>query len=299
MMKKLAKKVILPLLHLFIDKYSYLTLNKNTNFLKLAWYSLRFRLASRGIFLTENEKRFASLEDKYRGERCFIIGNGPSLNKLDLTNLKNEYTFGVNAIYLNFERMKFHPTFYVVEDYLVAEDRANEINKYDNPQLKFFGSYLDYVLNKDSKTIYTNVCLNYQEDNYEPLFSNDCLRRIGVGGSVSFICLQLAYYMGFKEVYMIGFDHNYDVPKNADLKKSAVIMSKEDDVNHFAPGYFGKGYRWHDPNVERMERGFIAADKAFRKDGRKIFNATKGGKLEVFQRVEFDALFDRCKQLQD
>jgi len=285
------KKHIKFILFLFVDEYSYTNGIKSfSKFLKLSVYSLRYKLASKGLFLTKSEKLFAKLKNKYAGQRCFIIGNGPSLNLLDLTKLKDEKTFGVNAIYLNYDKMKFHPTFYVVEDYLVAEDRANEINTYKGPDYKFWGTYLDYVLKKDPKTIEMNVLMNYSEP-FEPFFSENVLRNVGVGGSVTYVCLQLAYYLGFTEVYMIGFDHNYKV-KTDEVDNNNVILSKEDDINHFAPGYFGKGYRWHDPKVERMTQGFQKAKDVFEFNNRKIFNATAGGHLETFERVNYDDLFN-------
>lgn len=288
-MKKLLKKIISPIFFLFVQKHTYIKF-KDTSFLKLLMYNIRFKLAGAGIFLNKNEKLFASLKDKHKNERCFIIGNGPSLNLLDLTKLKNEITFGVNAIYLNYDKMHFHPTYYVVEDYLVAEDRASEINAYKGPEIKFFGTFLEYVLKADEKTIVTNTILDYSEP-FIPRFSKNALRKLGVGGSVTFQCLQLAYYMGFKEVYLIGFDHNYAIPKEANLSLSTQIISESDDVNHFNKDYFGKGYRWHDPKVDRMEKSFEVAGMAFKKEGREVFNATAGGKLEVFTRVAFDTLF--------
>jgi hypothetical protein len=276
---------------MFVEQYSFVHLNKNS-ILKLMWYSLRFRLVDWGILLTKNEKKIASLRNKYKGKRCFIIGNGPSLNTLDLSKLKNEFTFGVNAIYLNYENMGFYPNFYVIEDYLVAEDRAEEINSYNKSDLKFFGTYLDYVLKKDSKSIHLNVQMKYTEP-FSPFFSTNCVRKLGVGGSVTFLCLQLAYYMGFETVYMIGFDHNYHIPKEAKLDETTVILSESDDINHFSKSYFGKGYRWHDPKVDRMAMGFLEAKNKFEKDGRKIINATNGGKLEVFPRVTYNKIFQQ------
>lgn len=276
---------------MMVDKYSYSPQTKPyKHFGKLASQSLRYKLAGLGLPISNNEKKFASLKDKYRGERCFIIGNGPSLNELDLTKLQNEKTFGVNAIYLNYDKMKFHPSFYVIEDYLVAEDRANEINSYHEAQYKFFGNYLDYILKPDSKSILMNVLVKYTEP-FDPYFSKNAVRSVGVGGSVTFICLQLAYYLGFKEVYMIGFDHNYKVIAT-EVDDNNVILSKEDDENHFNPTYFGKGYRWHDPRVDRMTQGFEKARKVFEEDGRKVYNATAGGHLEVFERVDYDSLFN-------
>ena len=86
-----------------------------------AW-TLCYRAAGVGVALTANERRLLSFRNRHRGQRAFILGNGPSLNECDLTRLKNEVTFGVNGIFLNYDRMGFHPTYYVVEDVFVAED---------------------------------------------------------------------------------------------------------------------------------------------------------------------------------
>lgn len=103
--------------------------------------------------------------------------------------------------------------------------------------------------------------------------------------------MQLAHYLGASIIYLIGFDHNYVKPKAADRVDGPVITSATDDSNHFDPRYFGAGYRWHDPKVERMEKAYRVAKDFFNAHGVQIFNATAGGKLEVFPRVNFDSLF--------
>ena len=291
-MKDFLKKIKLAVYYTLVDKYSF---DNNTSVFKRILFTLRFRLAGLGFFLNKNEKIIKSQRNKFKGKRCFVIGNGPSLNNLDLTLLKDEITFGVNAIYLNYDKMKFHPTFYVIEDNLVAEDRCNEINNYKGPQIKFIGSYLNHVIKKDEKTVYINIRRNYIDKQNFPLFSENCARFLGVGGSVTYVCLQLAFYMGFSEVFMIGFDHNYIIPESAKVynKRSTGfdIISTEDDPNHFDKSYFGKGYRWHDPNVERMEVGFKKAKAHFEANGRKVFNATAGGNLNVFERKNYNEIF--------
>lgn len=291
-MKNFLKYILSPLYYVLIDRAAY---TSKTSFLKRLMYSFRYKMANKGFFFNSNEKAIKRLKGIHKGERCFIIGNGPSLNELDLTKLKDEYTFGVNAIFLNHEKMKFHPSYYVVEDNLVAEDRKDEINTYKGPKIKFFGNFARYCLRPDDNTIFLNLIRNYADENFKPYFSDNILRKVGVGGSVTYVCLQIAYYMGFDEVYMIGFDHNYTIPKSAVIsnenKHSFDITSTEDDINHFNKEYFGKGYRWHNPNVERMEKGFEKARDMFDKDDRKVFNATKGGHLNVLERVEYNSLF--------
>ena len=113
-----------------------------------------------------------------------------------------------------------------------------------------------------------------------------------MGGTVTYLCMQLAYYMGFSEVYLIGLDHSYVIPKDAILSNNNTeILFTSDDPNHFNKDYFGEGKRWKDPQVDRMERAYRKAKVYFKRDFRKIYNATPGGKLEVFERVDYNSLF--------
>jgi hypothetical protein len=254
------------------------------------WRTLRYQAAGKGIGLTRNDRRLLHHKNLHRGQRCFIMGNGPSLNRCDLTLLKSEVTFGVNSIFLNEPTMGFRPTYYVVEDLFVAEDRAPQIKAFDGPT-KFFGNYLDYCLGGCPDSIWLNVCIDYSEYPGFPHFSDNAARMLWCGGTVTFICLQLAFYMGFQEVILLGFDHNYVIPSDAVISNRNDILSVSEDPNHFHPDYFGKGYRWHDPNVSRMERSFIRAREHYEASGRLIRNATVGGHLEVFPRVRYEELF--------
>lgn len=245
-----------------------------------------------------NEENIIKLKDIHKGERCFIIGNGPSLNNCDLTKLKNEITFGFNAIYLNYENMKFHPTYYCLVDSLVAKDRADEIKKYKGPKIKFFKSTLaetlgdvkDSIWLKPDYSYYQNKLNNDPKTITPPEFSFDLTNDVKVSGTVTYFALQLAYYMGFSEIYMIGYDHYYKVPPKEEMINNHQIVSKTDDENHFHKDYFGKGKSWHDPMVFRMEEGYKKAKEVYEKDGREIYNATIGGHLEVFKRIKYDKI---------
>ncbi|MFT4759899.1 MAG: hypothetical protein ACI9XO_002665 [Paraglaciecola sp.] len=261
-----------------------------TSILNIVGRTQRYRMAGAGLPITKNEKKLLAMKDIHKGERVFIIGNGPSLNKNDLTKLQEEYSFGVNGIFLNYDKMGCHPTYYVVEDNFVAEDRAAEINQYKGPKAQFFGNYLRYCIDDKPDNVWLNVKVDYREYEDFPTFSTNAGRQVWVGGTVTFISLQLAYWMGFSEVYLIGFDHSYHIPDSAKVEGND-ITSTEDDVNHFHPDYFGKGYRWHDPMVDRMEKAFAKARKNFEADGRIIKNATVGGYLNVYDRVDYDSLF--------
>ena len=255
-------------------------------FLQQVWQTLRYKAAGQGLALSTNERRLLTFANRHEGQRAFVIGNGPSLRACDLGLLENDVTFAVNGIFL----ADFVPTYYVVEDIFVAEDRADEINSFRGPT-KFFGNYLRYCLEDTPDTIWLNVRYCYDDYDGFPYFSRNAGRMVWTGGTVTYLCLQLAYYMGFSEVYLIGFDHSYSIPESAVVQGTA-IRSTEDDPNHFNNSYFGSGYRWHDPRVDRMELAYARARQVFEASGRSVYNATVGGHLDVFERRQYASLFD-------
>lgn len=229
-----------------------------------------------------NQARLSALRGCHTGRRCFVLGNGPSIKLTDVRRLKDEITIGSNALFLLFEFMGFAPTFLTCEDLLVAEDRSRELNA-TRGTTKIFPRDLAYCLKADECTLYANFVRNYPGF---PRFSEHFDRICYWGGTVSMMNLQLAYFLGCAPIYLIGFDHSYVVPD----KLTHVMVSDRDDVNHFHPDYFGKGYRWHDPRVDKMELGYRAARAFLEERGVRVYNATAGGRLEVFERVAYDEI---------
>jgi hypothetical protein len=244
-------------------------------------------------YFSRDEKRIKALKNKFKGQRCFILGNGPSLNLCDLSLLDNEKSFAVNSIYYKTEEMGYKPTFYVVEDKHVIKDNLKEINAYSAPYM-FFPSIVKSQLDKGENRYFANLDYSFYvstSKNFEnSQFSFDCEKKIYCGQSVTMLNLQLAYYLGFTEVYLIGMDFSYAVPASV-IKNGNVWESTEDDVNHFHPNYFGKGKKWHDPKLHNVLKSYELCKEIFEKDGRKIYNATVGGKLELFERVDYNSLF--------
>lgn len=241
---------------------------------------------------TDRDK-IKTFRDKFVGKRCFIVGNGPSLLKTDLSKLQNEFTFGVNNIFLINEIQKFTPTFYVVEDYKVMHENTKAINQYDVSHKFFPTEYIQYIHSKNNcfffnmnRGFYEN-CPNFQV----PRFSTDCSERIYCGQSVTTLNLQLAFYMGFSEIYLIGMDFEYHIPEKSKINGNTIQATLDNDPNHFHPAYFGAGKHWHNPRLDLVEMNYQLAKMVYTNHNRKIFNATKGGKLEVFQRASYDSLF--------
>ncbi|MEO1785924.1 MAG: 6-hydroxymethylpterin diphosphokinase MptE-like protein [Pseudomonadota bacterium] len=235
-----------------------------------------------------------ALRRKHAGQRrAFIIGNGPSLNQTDLSQLKDEVTFCVNGFFLKMDELDWTPTYYVVEDHLVAEDRAAAINALTGP-VKLFPAYLAYCLEPGTDTIFFNHRARKRfPEAFD--FSTDASEVTYTGCTVTFTCMQLAHYLGFQELYLIGVDASYDIPKDVlvdDTQGATAILDMDsEDPNHFHPDYFGKGMRWHDPQVDKMLEAYGEARVVADRLGRPIYNATVGGALEVFERRAFNRIF--------
>jgi len=247
----------------------------------------------------EESSKLGNLKNKFHDKRCFIIGNGPSLNNTDLSFLKHEFSFGVNNIFYMTERNGFRPTFYVCEAQHVIDANKEKIDTYDC-EYRFFPTYFKPLLKEALSDYYFYSDMSF----YMPwhplyavaLFSDDCSKVLYQGQTVTYICLQLAYYLGFKEVYLIGVDFNYTIPKSSIIKGN-VVVSTEHDANHFDNNYFGKGKKWILPQMEKQLISFAKANAVYENNGRKIYNATIGGKLELFERVNYQNIFSNSKKV--
>ena len=232
----------------------------------------------------ETRARLGALRNLHAGQRCFILGNGPSLRQTDLTKLQGEYTIGLNRIFLAFPEMGFQTSYLVSINDLVIEQSAAELQALAMP--RFFawrsrrhfqapGLSLDHM----PTFIYTSYT--------GPRFSTDVTGRVWEGATVTNVALQLAYHMGFTQVILIGVDHSFASKGEA----NKTVVSDGDDPNHFSPHYFGKGFRWQLPDLETSEIGYALARKAYEKAGRQVLDATVGGKLTTFPKVDYESLF--------
>ena len=147
---------------------------------------------------------------------------------------------------------------------------------------KFLNWHARDVINLSSDMIFVR-------DPYDTLlgFSKNVPCRIWEGSTVTYVALQIAYYMGFNEVILIGVDHSFST-KGEPHKE---VTSTGSDLNHFSPEYFGKGFRWQLPDLETSEQAYRLAKYYFEQDGRKILDATVGGKLDVFPKIKYQELF--------
>lgn len=227
-----------------------------------------------------SKKRIATYAGKHHGQRCFILGNGPSLRRTDLSLLRSEHTFGLNRIYLLFDETGFKPTYYVAINTLVVEQFAEDIESLDMP--RFITWRARKWLSADPGTIYLDTDYTGVED-----FSTELTSRVYEGGTVTYVALQLAYWMGFEEVVLLGVDHSYTTEGPA----NETVVSHGEDPNHFDADYFGKGSRWQLPDLAASQRAYTLAKHAYASGGRRILDATIEGQLTVFPKVDYLSLF--------
>jgi hypothetical protein len=233
-----------------------------------------------------------SMKNMYKGERAFIIGNGPSLKQTDLSKLKNEFTFGLNRIYLMFPELGFSTTYLVSINDLVIEQCAQEMAELTLP--KFFAwrshkHFTNFQLStfNPSTTLGASLPIFLYTSYTGPGFSRDVSGRVWEGATVTNVALQLAFHMGFEQVILIGVDHNFASKGEA----NKMVVSTGDDPNHFSPAYFGKGFRWQLPDLDMSEVGYRFAREAYERAGRNVIDATVGGKLTIFPKADYTSLF--------
>lgn len=212
--------------------------------------------------------------DIHINESCFLIGNGPSLKKSDLDKLAENhiFTFGCNRIFEIYSDTEWRPNYYVAADGMIPNECMNEIK---NQHIPTFMKHFIGLNNSDIIHTY-----RYQEHDYDevlPRFSEDITKCVYRSATILYDMIQIAAYMGFKEIYLLGVDCNY-IPGSTNnyFNKSA----EPDTITH---------------RTDNMVLAYQSAQKYAETHHIKIYNATRGGMLEVFERVNFDSLFDKEK----
>lgn len=209
----------------------------------------------------DNWKMLRSLTN---GDTCIIAGNGPSLKEVPASFLEKYDTFGSNRVY---KPGGFCPMFYVCVNPLVVEQSLKEIIN--------LGSFAKFITDKYADQVHGSYPLHSFG---LPRFSIYPWLGIYEGFTVTFVAMQIAFYLSYKRVLLVGVDHRYTyagVPNQE-------LVSEAADVNHFSPDYFGPGVHWNAPDLRRSEQAYTMANNLYSSAGRKIINLTPGTSLDIF-----------------
>lgn len=225
------------------------------------------------------------LRDKHIGKRCFILATGPSLQKNDVEKLNNEITFAVNTFYKMYDDSSFRPNYYVILDpdgqKNILKDNKHPIDKWAKDAV-FMNSI---VRDRLKNVLYLPYC--YQNHWFKSLdinfnhsdnlkFSDNILYGIYDKYTVTNAAIDIAIHMGCNEIYLLGVDCNYSGP-NIYFSEVSKDFYKPNEIQAFLI-------------QKAMIAGYDFMEQESQKRGIKILNATRGGMLESFKRVDFDTL---------
>ena len=224
-----------------------------------------------------NEKKYQKLKEfknKYKGKRCFITCTGPSLTISDLEMLKDEYVFGMNSIALIHDTTDWKPDFYGIQDRVVFENLKRNILSSDNGVV-FAPKGFQKLFKTPDSWVYWPMCGNYHlfemmyQKKYFTRFSDNAYVRVYDGYSITYSIMQLVVFMGFDEVYLLGADCSF-LGNHQHFIETGLYEPENSDV------------------TLKLFNSYGVFKKYAEKNNIKIFNATRGGCLELFQRVQLE-----------
>lgn len=226
--------------------------------------------------------KIAKLKDKYKGKRCFIVATGPSLNFDDLEKLNknHEFCMSLNTIFASFKDTSWRPDQYVVVDVAAINSYDMEIRKMDVKEKFIADASIDFDYNSLTEEFYVFHSVFSKSVLEQGLISEDFSKYAYNSGTVTAVCIQLAIYEGFQEIYLLGCDCSYFKTGIEHFNEPEELRIKKFDMMNDAV----KMLTYHINAYQKIKN---YADKK----GIKIYNATRGGYLEVFERIDFDTLF--------
>lgn len=222
--------------------------------------------------------RLRSMKNAYAGKRCFVCATGPSMTIADLEKLKGEYTLGVNSICMIYPQTDWRPSFYGISDRLVYKKLKSLIETHGI--LTFVGTNAfersnalppDWILFPENYAYHAYSTAF--ENRYWGRFSEDCYAAVYDCYTIVLNMIQILFYMGFKEIYLLGCDCSYTVgAKNHFIENGHVIPD-----NELKTAY------------DRLMAGYHALkDFVDAHPDLKVFNSTRGGMLELFPRKSLE-----------
>lgn len=206
--------------------------------------------------------------NRHAGQTCVIIGNGPSLNSVSQEFLYEYPTFGTNRIYL---REGFTPTYYVAVNPLVIHQSLDSIRGLRSAGKFIAANFADQVEGSLPLRSIPVPHFSFVPDQY-----------VYEGHTVTFVALQIAHFMGFEKVLLVGVDHRYEYSG----EPNALSIAEGPDVNHFHSEYFSNGTRWHNPDLKKSEEAYEMANQAFLLSDRRVINLTPNSALNVFLKAD-------------
>ena len=228
----------------------------------------------------------------HSGKPGIVIGNGPSLKIDDLSRIHELGLISIasNKIFYAFEKTKWRPNYYTISDTLVWAEIKNKIHEDIN--IVHAPSFLDYRGCNIKVKNWKNLSNRFNRES-KPISDNLSVGA-AAGFTVTFENIQLAMHLGLNPIFLIGCDHYYEGEK--EFTKKGELVKHTNKKTHFISNYRKSGDFNNPASISKMTKSYKIAKLYSEKKGIKIFNSTRGGHLEVFDRIDLNTVFDEINE---
>lgn len=229
----------------------------------------------------QDYKRLSYLKDKHVGKRCFIIATGPSLTVEDVLSLQNEITFGENTIFKLYPQVgDWRPTYFAMTD----NGRTTQVLKDYDIQIDdlakeccIFNALNKKEIRNSKKAIFVDTnwldhCYHFGKSR-KFKYNSDLSYCVYDVYSITQECILYAIYMGFKVIYVLGADNNFAG------KQKHFLPSEEDSRTDYDRAILAQ---------KANDMGYKYVNSIAQNRNVKIYNATRGGNIQEFERVCLD-----------
>jgi len=253
--------------------------------------------------LSAEERKILARNERFRGiyagRRAFVVGNGPSLNKIPLERLKCELVFAVNG-FASHEILDTwqpialaltDPVYFERPDTFAAEFARTRTRLKDCSffvPLAYRRAVERYSLLPLNRCFYSHMSGSMAR---QRIFPVDLTGPVPNSQTVTLFAILLSLYMGCNPIYLVGMDHDFlATPKNPTHFSSAYESDlSENDKTKI--GFQNWTYLQLIDAVKLMFEGYANLKNVATKRRQIIYNASVGGYLDVFPRVTFDDIF--------
>ena len=228
-------------------------------------------------------------KNRFIGQRCFILGGGPSLEEVDLSKLQNEQVFVCNHFIKSEDLKSVGSFFYCASDpnfyrsgidyrWVSALSGCREAKEIF---LSYRASAIRSILKKN---MINPIYLRYQPKKVWETgqFNTDCEGPLFSGDTVIIdFCIPLAKYMGFSSIYLVGVDCNYQFDKAGEVKYGFNLQGP---IVKRSPNQYLTG-SW----VNNVIASYAVVQEKI--DCVQIFDCSIDGNLKIFKKFRFEEIF--------
>ncbi len=241
---------------------------------------------------THYARYMRSIHNTHSGESCFIIGNGPSLTIKDLETITDNHiaSFAVNRIYKIFDKTYWRPDYFVSTDAVMLRDVLDVVNELPIKD-KFIPLQNKYYLGINVKGAHYFFRNDLRENDQPDGFALDCTEQVNMRGTVTIACIQLAIHMGYRHIYLLGIDHNFDTV----ITENGTVTIDPGVKNYFIEGYDDDISTEVQHDLGTTTKAYMDVRKFCDKYDIEVINASRKTKLNAFKRMDFDEAIKTIK----